>query len=64
MAIIWHIQKTRVVKKSEQAQKPRKLKKDAGLIEYSPTEELLDEEFIFLAKRNGSYLRVGCLFLR
>ena len=26
-----------------------KLKKDAGLIEYSPTQELLDENFIALA---------------
>lgn len=41
--------KTRVMKKSAQTQKPLRLKKDAGLIEYSPTKELLDEEFIALA---------------
>ena len=39
--------KTKVMKKS--ARKPLKLKKDASLIEYSPTKELLDEEFIALA---------------
>lgn len=39
--------KTKIMKKS--AQKPLKLKKDTGLIEYSPTQELLDEEFIALA---------------
>lgn len=37
------------MKKSAQTQKPLKLKKDASLIEYSPTKELLDEEFIALA---------------
>lgn len=37
------------MKKSAQPQKPLKLKKDAELIAYSPTKELLDEEFIALA---------------
>lgn len=40
---------TKMMKKTAPAKKSLKLKKGVHLIEYSPTKELLDEEFIALA---------------